>query len=116
MSAKLTEIQLVDGSSIMVQYEEIEDDELHVVSFDKNIENVAERVIEWQKKMNKTTKFIVESIIENIPSNSSGIGTPKSICVEFGLQFGGETGIPFLAKGTATANIKIAATWELKKD
>ncbi|MEQ8537320.1 MAG: CU044_2847 family protein [Coleofasciculus sp. D1-CHI-01] len=35
--------------------------------------------------------------------------------MEFGLQTGGETGIPFVTKGSAQANVKITIEWDLSQ-
>ena len=36
--------------------------------------------------------------------------------MEFGLQAGGETGIPFVTKDTAQANVKVLIEWDLSKE
>jgi hypothetical protein len=36
--------------------------------------------------------------------------------MEFGLQAGGETGVPFVTKGTAQANVKVTIEWDFSKD
>jgi hypothetical protein len=37
---------------------------------------------------------------------------PEEITVEFGITIGGETGIPFVAKGKAEAAFTVSATWK----
>lgn len=37
---------------------------------------------------------------------------PSSFGMEFGIEVGGEAGIPFLAKGTATANFVVTLEWK----
>jgi hypothetical protein len=39
---------------------------------------------------------------------------PASCSVEFGVNVGGETGVPFVTKGTVGANFKVTITWEAK--
>jgi hypothetical protein len=39
--------------------------------------------------------------------------TPNKVTLEFGLQLGGEAGVPFVTKGTAEANVKVTIEWEL---
>lgn len=36
---------------------------------------------------------------------------PDKLSMEFGLEAGGEAGIPFVTKGTATASFKVAVEW-----
>lgn len=36
---------------------------------------------------------------------------PNQLEIEFGIKVGGETGIPFVSKGTAEAAIKVTAKW-----
>ena len=35
--------------------------------------------------------------------------------LEFGLQLGGEAGVPFITKGTVQANVKVTVEWKLNK-
>ena len=37
---------------------------------------------------------------------------PAEISLEFGVNVGGEAGIPFVTKGTVGANFKINVTWK----
>jgi len=37
---------------------------------------------------------------------------PSSVGLEFGVDVGGEVGVPFITKGTMGANFKISVTWE----
>ena len=40
---------------------------------------------------------------------------PKGCSLEFGINVGGEAGIPFITKGTIAANFKVTITWEFKE-
>lgn len=114
MSAKLTEIKLSDGSTVAFEYEEVDRDKLKVVNYKKRKSNASEAGVEFQEAIYRILKIITESVLEPIKSHNVGMGVPKSVSFEFGLQLGGEAGIPFVTKGSANANIKITATWELK--
>lgn len=39
---------------------------------------------------------------------------PKTFEIEFGIDVGGEAGIPFITKGTMSANFKVKLGWEIK--
>ena len=39
---------------------------------------------------------------------------PKSCSIEFGVDVGGEAGIPLITKGTIGANFKVTVCWETK--
>jgi hypothetical protein len=36
---------------------------------------------------------------------------PDTLSMEFGLEVGGEAGVPFVTKGTATANFTVSVQW-----
>jgi Trypsin-co-occurring domain 1 len=36
---------------------------------------------------------------------------PDALSMEFGLEVGGEAGVPFVTKGTATANFTVSVEW-----
>lgn len=64
----------------------------------------------------KATRSLVESLDQLEPllsavKQSLVSSAPDSFSVEFGVKFGGETGI-ILAKGTAEVNLKITMGWE----
>lgn len=42
--------------------------------------------------------------------------TPSKVIMEFGLQAGGESGIPFVTKGSAQANVKVTIEWDLSQE
>lgn len=39
---------------------------------------------------------------------------PTEIQMEFGVDVGGEAGVPFVTKGTINANFKVSVTWRPK--
>jgi hypothetical protein len=41
---------------------------------------------------------------------------PAEIGMEFGIDVGGEAGIPFVTKGTISANFKVSVTWKLETE
>ena len=112
MSKKLTKILAPDGSEIYIQYEEEESDELHAVGF---VEDIAERTERFKKTMLSTIRGYSETVLNTVQKGMEGLLTPDKVTLEFGLQLGGEAGVPFITKGTAEANVKITIEWSLNK-
>ena len=38
--------------------------------------------------------------------------SPDRVCIEFGIKFGGEAGVPMLTKASGEANFKISLEWK----
>ncbi len=111
MSMKLTELVNPDGSKTYIQYDEEENDDLQAVGF---IDNIEERTEKFKETMVNTIRGY-SSLVLNAVKESSDIVMPNKILLEFGLQIGGETGVPFVTKGTAQANVKVSVEWDLNK-
>lgn len=110
--SKLTEILAPDGSKIYIQYDEEENDELLAVGF---IDDAAERTERFKAAINSTIKGYAGTMLGAVKSSLTGDSVPDKIQLEFGIQVGGETGIPFVTKGTAQANVKVTIEWDLGK-
>ena len=110
MSMKLSKIQGSDGSEIWIQYDENENEDLRAVGF---IEDIAERTEKFNKTMVNTIRNYSSLIVKAVKDGLTGVAKPESIELEFGIQLGGETGVPFVTKGTAQANVKVGVTWKL---
>lgn len=111
MSMKLTTIQATDGSEIYIQYDEDEGDELRAVGY---IDDIAERTKKFKETMVSTVRSYSEALLDAVQQGMTDIA-PDKVALEFGLQLGGEAGVPFVTKGTAQANFKVAIEWDLNK-
>lgn len=115
----LTKIQAPDGSDIFLEYDETniikQDNGLSAIS-NKNI--LEERTENFKNGLEVTIQnysIIVLNSIQNIKHNPpEDITKLKNIQLEFGVQIGGEVGIPFITKGSIESNVKVTLTWELK--
>jgi hypothetical protein len=110
--SKLTEILSPEGSTIYIQYDEEDGDELRAVGF---IENVNERTARFRSLASSTIKGYSEILFETIQDSSDSKLAPSKVTLEFGIQVGGETGIPFVTKGTTQANVKVTVEWVFTK-
>jgi len=105
---KLTKINGSDGSEIFIQYDEEESDDLRSVGF---IDDVAERTKKYKKTMADTIQNYSTLVLDSVKSGIGNTPSPDSVQIEFGLQLGGESGVPFITKGSAQANIKVTIIW-----
>ncbi|MBD2359366.1 hypothetical protein H6G41_33110 [Tolypothrix sp. FACHB-123] len=110
MSAKITEIIGDDGEIIYIQYDEEDSDELMAVGV---IDNIKERSEKLQKMMISTVRGYSRMVLNSVKHGVDGVLSPSKVTMEFGLQAGGEKGIPFVTKGTAQANVKVTIEWDL---
>jgi len=112
---KLTKIIVPDGSEIYIQYDEDEIDRgLEAVSDDDITDD--ERTKRFKKGLESNIRNYSSMVMESVKNsvdkeNSSSL---KSIELEFGLQIGGEAGIPFITKGTVQSNLNVKVAWEFK--
>ncbi|MBM3235017.1 hypothetical protein FJZ31_01830 [Candidatus Poribacteria bacterium] len=111
MSMRLTKIQALDGSEIYIQYDEDESDELQAVGY---IDDIAERTKKFKETMVSTIRSYSETLLNAVQEGMPKIA-PAKVTLEFGLQLGGEAGVPFVTKGTAQANFKVTIEWNLNK-
>lgn len=110
MPMRLTEILGPDGSKIYIQYDEEENDELRAVGF---VEDIAERTEKLKETMASTIRGYSSIVLNAV--KEANLMSPESVTLEFGLQLGGEAGVPFITKGTAQANVKVTVNWKLNK-
>jgi hypothetical protein len=110
--SKLTEILAPDGSTIYIQYDEEDSDELRAVGF---IEDLSERTARFKSIVSSTIKGYTETLLDAVKDSTANKLTPSKVTMEFGIQAGGETGVPFVTKGTTQANVKITIEWDLSK-
>jgi hypothetical protein len=113
MSNKLTEILGSDGEKIYIQYDDEESDDLQAVGY---IDDIKERTERFKSTMTSTVRGYSKIVLETVQKSMSDLRSPNKVTMEFGLQAGGETGIPFVTKGTAQANVKVTIEWDFGKD
>lgn len=110
MSTKITEILGPDGETIYIQYDDEEMDELRAVG---NIDDIKKRTEKLKTLMVSTVQGYSQIVLDAVKQGMSH-PAPSKVTLEFGLQAGGETGVPFVTKGSAQANVKVTIEWELK--
>lgn len=102
MSMRVTKLLAPDGSEIYIQYDEAETDELVAVGV---LEDLSERTKRFQESLVRTidgyTSMVLDAVRESANEKLS------KVTLEFGIQLGGEMGVPFVTKGTAQANVKV---------
>ncbi len=113
MCMKLTEILGSDGEKIYIQYDEEESDELQAVGY---IDDIQQRTERFKATMVSTVRGYSKIVLDTVHKSMADLRSPSKVTMEFGLQAGGETGIPFVTKGTAQANVKVTIEWDLSKD
>jgi hypothetical protein len=110
--SKITEILSPDGETIYIQYDEDETDELQAVGY---IDDIKERTERLKKIMVSTVRGYSQILLSSVKQGMTNSIPPSKVTLEFGLQTGGETGVPFVTKGTAQANVKVTIEWDLSK-
>ncbi len=110
---KLTEIQGPDGSTIYIQYEDEDTDEIAVAV--GVVDDIAERTKRFKTVIASTIQGYSEILLDAVTSERVQQFVPSKLAVEFGIQVAGETGIPFVTKGSVQANVKVLVEWELEK-
>lgn len=109
---KLTKIQNPDGTDLWIQYDEEVNDELQAVGY---IEDTLERTNRFKEAIVNTVQGYTMTVLDAVKAGVSA-HPPDKVSLEFGLEIGGETGVPFVTKGSAQANINVTVEWNLEKD
>ncbi|MEA5467812.1 CU044_2847 family protein [Spirulina sp. 06S082] len=112
MPLKVTTIQAPDGEKIYIQYDEFDSDELQAVGASDILDDIQARTDRLKSVISSTVKGYSQTILSSIKDASEEL-KPSKITLEFGLQLGGETGIPLVTKGTAQANVAVTIEWDL---
>jgi hypothetical protein len=112
MTKKLTAIEGPDGEKIYIQYDEEESDELQAVGY---IDDIQERTERFKTTMVSTVRGYSKIVLDTVQKSMTDLRTPSKVTMEFGLQAGGESGIPFVTKGSAQANAKVTIEWDLSQ-
>ena len=108
----LTKILAADGSEIYIQYDETDIDELYAVGY---VEDIVERTERFKKLMGSTVMGYSDAVLNAVKAGMKD-NPPDRVALQFGLQLGGEAGVPFVTKGTAQANVSVTVEWTAKKE
>lgn len=112
MTTKLTKILAPDGSTIYIQYDEEDSDDLRAVGY---LDDIKERTERFRASMTTTVRGYAATVLNTVQEGMVDLQAPSKVTLEFGLQAGGETGVPFVTKGTAQANVKVTIEWDLSE-
>ncbi len=113
MVMKLTEILGSDDEKIYIQYDEEESDELQAVGY---IDDIGKRTERFKATMVSTVREYSKIVLDTVQKSMTDLRSPSKVTMEFGLQAGGETGVPFVTKGTTQANVKVTIEWDLSQE
>ncbi|MGQ3684305.1 MAG: CU044_2847 family protein [Candidatus Loosdrechtia sp.] len=111
--SNITKILAPDGSEIYIQYGEEENEKLRAVGVSK--EDISGRTKKFMEELPKTIRGYSTMVLNAVQEGITGQIAPEKVTLAFGLQIGGEAGIPFITKGTAQANVTVNIEWNLKK-
>ena len=109
---ELTKIVAADGSEIYIQYDESDSDELQAVGY---VEDIVERTERFKELMESTVRGYSDAVLSAVKTGMKE-HPPDRVALQFGLQLGGETGVPFVTKGSAQANVSVTVEWTVKKE
>ncbi|HLP88588.1 MAG TPA: CU044_2847 family protein [Nostocaceae cyanobacterium] len=124
--AKLTPIKLDDNTIIYI--EATEDVDVPLASAAENDEEEEEALVEKgmspeQIRQKMTQNFLViQNTIRAYTVHTLNsfkqmpIANVDKVTLEFGIEMGGEVGVPYVTKGTAKSNMKITVECSFSKD
>jgi hypothetical protein len=75
--------------------------------------NTEDFVEATEEKLREVSELIREGCAGVADNLFSIPNPPAEIGMEFGIDVGGEAGIPFVTKGTINANFKVSVNWTL---
>jgi hypothetical protein len=122
---QLTPIKLDDGTVIYIETtEEVNapalSEEEPAEDEEEDLVDKSGRFVETQKRMVQDFQAIQGTIrayttytlnafkkVAKCGSTASGIANIDKVTLEFGIELGGEAGVPYVTKGTAKSNLKI---------
>ena len=122
MTIKLTPLQLDDNTVIYIEAtEDIETPEVAVspVSEDEDEEEASEKGLseDFRRHMKdlQSTIFAYTNYSLAVFKKVT-VGDIDKVTLEFGVEVGGEAGIPYVTKGTAKSNLKIQVECSFKNN
>jgi len=106
----------VDGRTILIEVEDIQigapaAPEGEMQSAGERVDAMLERVGDLSDEVLSTCVTVYESI-----QRAAEVVRPDEVRAEFGLLFGGEAGVPFVAKGKVEASLGITLIWKFSDE
>jgi len=98
---------LVDNQPLLI---EVEDRQVPVPAVPEGEFEDAEGVVRRATDLGTFIQQACVQIYDSVKKGTEAI-KPNKVEVTFGVKLGGEAGVPFVAKGTAEANVAITLTW-----
>lgn len=111
----ITKILAPNGSEIYIQYDVEESTQLRARGANP-IGDIATRTEQFKESLVTTVNGYSQILLDSVQQGVNGLTNPNKVTLEFGLQMGGEAGIPWVTKGTAQANVKVTIEWNLSNN
>lgn len=68
-------------------------------------------VLATHEKLQSVSQLVKTGWVEMMDDISRMENPPAEFCLEFGIDVGAEAGVPFITKGSMSANFKVSITW-----
>jgi hypothetical protein len=112
MTVKLTPIRLDENTVIYIEATESVDapDQVAIISADDDEESASSKGIreDAQKHFQDLQSTILKYTSYTLAAfKKVAVANIDKVTLEFGVEIGGEVGIPYITKGTAKSNLKI---------
>jgi hypothetical protein len=108
---KLTTIELEDGTQIHIQSTDTVE-EIEAISTNVEPEKgrtaksgVVKKTLVNFQALQSTIRAYTQTILNSF--HNLGDARIESVTLEFGIEIGGEAGIPYITKGNASSNVKV---------
>jgi len=117
--AQLTPIQLEDGTTIYVEATEgLEIPEVKTPEGNNEEKSLMEKGMNYPEKLIQHAQTIESTIraytiIALNAFKKEKIPNVEKVTLEFGIELGGEAGIPYVTKGTVKSNLKVTVQCSL---
>ena len=98
-----------DQTEILIQ---ILEDEYGGIEAQSSVDRFINAAPEQMEKVADTIENVSTSLVSRLQESI----TPNEMSIEFGINAGGEAGVPFVTKGTIGANFKITLKWVRQAD
>jgi hypothetical protein len=80
------------------------------------LEGATEDFVQASREKLKQVAGVVKTSWTNLVSEMRAMPDPPSeVSVEFGVDVGAEGGLPFITKGSISANFKVSIVWKTEK-
>ncbi|MFN0072970.1 MAG: CU044_2847 family protein [Chloroflexota bacterium] len=112
-SRRLVELDIVPGQRVFVEVDPDIKLSVRELPTPPDVAAAGGDPQEIVKRFEELSQYIADRAEQMIGrfKGASVAAKPSSVSLEFAIGLEGEAGIPFLAKGTSSANITITAEW-----